>query len=167
MGFGSTIVDVLRRLVGMSKDTPVVTLDGAQASPAEPELEDDEDDGDGDGDELDEPPEPTIRDEWDDMQAFVARCEAEAIDLAGIDLDDPASFWSRYYAIEPASSGDGSREDRAKQAGFSDLHHWEWVSQYCQIKWSEFVEDCDPPEIRAKPGFRAAGDRIRGARTRD
>ncbi|MEZ4380491.1 MAG: hypothetical protein R3A79_04040 [Nannocystaceae bacterium] len=163
MGFGSTIVDVLRRLVGISKDTPVVTLDGA-APAAQPEFEEEDDEDDeADGDELDDQPDPTVHDEWEDMQAFVARCEAEAIDLAGIDLDDPESFWGRYYAIERAPREEGAREARAKHSGFIDLHHWEWVSQYCQIKWSELVEDCDPPEIRAKPGFREAGARLRDA----
>jgi len=156
MSFGNTFVDVLKRLVGVSKETPVVDLDThATDTSIEPEPDSEPDDDD---DSL-RPTSP--RDEWEDMQAFVARCEAEAIDLGGIDLESPESFWRHYRAIEPTEDNpcegdDASREARAQAAGFADLHHWEWVSQYCQIKWSELVEDCDPPEIRAKPSFSAA-----------
>lgn len=166
MGFGNTFVDVLRRLVGISKDPPVPVVDPNAATGDQPEPEATAD-PDADEDSL----APTsARDEWEDMQAFVARCEAEAIELGGIDIDDPSSFWEHYSRIEanpdnPSASAkdpdDAAREARAKAAGFSDLHHWEWVSQYCQIKWSELVEDSDPPEIRAKPSFSAAAARLR------
>ncbi len=167
MGFGNTFVDVLRRLVGIKSETPVVALDLAATTPAEPEP-----DGDTDNDPIDEDSlrPASARDEWEDMQAFVARCEAEAIDLGGIDIDDPESFWRYCAKIEPreptgdSESQEAARGARAKAAGFADLHHWEWVSQYCQIKWSELVEDCDPPEIRAKPIFRAAAEKIRAER---
>jgi len=159
MGFGNTIVDVLRRLVGISKDPPVAVVDpnaAATAGESEPEPEAAAD-PDADDDSL---PPTSARDEWEDMQAFVARCEAEAIELCGIDIDDPTSFWEHYSRIE-TNPDDAAREARAKAAGFADLHHWEWVSQYCQIKWSELVEDTDPPEIRAKPPFSAAAERAR------
>ncbi len=168
MGFGNTFVDVLRRLVGLKSETPVVALDlDSTPSQAEPGRGTDSTDGaDIDDDPVDEESLRPVsaRDEWEDMQAFVARCEAEAIDLGGINIDDPASFWRYCSKIEPASEGEeheAAREARAKAAGFADLHHWEWVSQYCQIKWSELIEDCDPPEIRAKPSFSAAAEKIR------
>ena len=160
MGFGSTIVDVMRRLVGISKETPVVEIDpSAAADVAPPEIEPEPE---ADDDSL----APTsARDEWEDMQAFVARCEAEAIDLCGIDIDDPTSFWRTYAQIEgtqpdPAAVDDSTRDARAKSAGFADLHHWEWVSQYYQIKWSELLDDRDPPEIRAKPSFTVAAEQL-------
>jgi len=172
MGFGNTFVDVLRRLVGISKDPPVAVIDPnavAAAGESAPEPVADPDDDDDLGADDDSLPPMNARDEWEDMQAFVARCEAEAIELCGIDIDDPTSFWEHYSRIEtnpdePSASAedpDAAREARAKAAGFADLHHWEWVSQYCQIKWSELVEDTDPPEIRAKPSFSAAAERAR------
>ncbi len=163
MSFGSTVVDVLRRLVGISKDPPVVVVDpNAAATAGDPEPEPEPDaDPPTDDDSL---PPTSARDEWEDMQAFIARCEAEAIELGGIDIDDPASFWQYYSRIETDGADEAdeaAREARAKAAGFADLRHWEWVSRYCQIKWSELIEDADPPEIRAKPSFSAAAERLR------
>ena len=157
MGFGNAIVDVLRRLVGLSKEPQVVDLQeqGAPAVDDDPEDEPDDDEG-----------QPSVQDEWDDMQAFAVRCEAEAIDLAGIDINDPRTYWVRYLEIEvPEGEKIGTRESRAKSAGFGDIRHWEWVSQYYQIKWSELIEQPEGPAIRTRPAFDAARAEARRRRS--
>ena len=150
MGLGSTFVDVFKRLLGVAKEPPIATLEGAAALGPEPD------------DEPDDEPEDeatSVEDEWADMQAFAARCEAEAIDLAGVDIDDPATYWARQHRFDAALQAGSSRHDAARAAGFTDARHWEWVSQYVQTKWSELVRHDGRAMIRQKAAFLAAAGR--------
>lgn len=152
MGLGSTFVDVFRRIIGISKEPPIATLqDSAASSPASAA------DEEGEDEEADEA--TSVEDEWADMQAFVARCEAEALDLAGIDVADPASYWMRHRQIEAGVARGRSRDESAREAGFTDARHWEWVSQYVQTKWSELIRHESRAVIRQKAAFVAASER--------
>lgn len=144
MSLPSAIVDVLRRLFGLTREPPTLSVseapivEEAAAVDADTAADDDDDDDD-------------IADTWADLQAFVARCEAEAIELASLDLSDPRTYWRCQRAIDGA--GAGEREAAACAAGFADLAHWEAASRYYRIKWSELIEDGERPEIRTKAGF--------------
>lgn len=145
MSLPSAIVDVLRRLVGLTREPPTLPVSEApiveEAAAADTDADAPADDDDDDD----------IADAWADLQAFVARCEAEAIELASLDLSDPRTYWRCQRAIDGAVAGE--REAAACAAGFADLAHWEAASRYYRIQWSELVEDGERLEIRTKSGF--------------
>mgnify|MGYP002146382482 CR=1 FL=1 len=108
-----------------------------------------------------------IEDEWADLQVLIARCEAETIDLAGLDIRDPATFWTRQMRIEDGQRGGKGRLHAVVAAGFRSLEHWDEVSRYYQAKWSQLVRrDTGELEIRPREEFTGAALRARGlART--
>lgn len=150
MGLSHTLVDVFKRLVGIAKEPAVLTLDDGAPAAA---VDVDEDAEDGEDDE-----QATVEDDWADMQAFVARCEAEALDLAGVDPNDPDAYWAMHQRIEAAGAA-GSREERARGAGFKDARHWDSVSHYLRARWSELVRGEGGASVREKAEFRAAAER--------
>ena len=133
------IVMTFLKLLGLVKDDgaskPKPQPQAATPPPA-PEPEEDEEDT------VDEEEDPA-EEEWRELQAYIARMEQHAIDLAGIDLADPASYWVVYFAIEEAEAYGGSRDDAIAQQGFRSADHWQQMSQYVQAKWSELGRDED------------------------
>ena len=172
MGIFRTFIDFFRRLFGLSRE-PVLSLgsgaNGGQrpvATPA-PVLEAD----DADEDDVDDPgPDDATRDgqlniedEWADLQVLVARCEAERIDLAGLDIRDPATFWDRQLRIEQGQRDGKGRLHSVVAAGFRSLEHWDEVSRYFQAKWSQLARrDTGELEIRPREEFTDAALRVRG-----
>ncbi len=134
------IVMTFLKLLGLVKDDGAAKpkpqpKPQAAAPPPAPDSEDDEDTLDEDEDPAEE--------EWRELQDYIARAEQHAIDLAGIDLGDPASYWAVYFAIEEAEAYGGSRDDAIAQQGFRSNDHWQQMSQYVQAKWSELGRDED------------------------
>lgn len=80
-----------------------------------------------------------IRVSWERLKAFVARCESEDVDLAGLRIEDPIGFWSRYSRIEIAKLRGVSPEQAAVAEGLSCLDHWVVVERYFQARYSELV----------------------------
>jgi hypothetical protein len=164
MGIFQAILDFFRRLLGRSQE-PVLSLgSGGRGAAPVPEIDDE------DEDDEDRPPEEdatrdgqlSVDDEWADLQVFIARCEAESIDLAGLDLRDPASFWARQQAIERGEAEGKGRLHSVVSAGFRGLEHWEQVSRYYQAKWSQLVKHPDGArEIRPRDEFTQAALRAR------
>ena len=80
------IVMAFLRALGLVKDEPKepAPAPAAEAAPApapQPESEDDEDEE-----------EDYAREEWRELQEFIARVEGHGIDMAGIDMASPVSF---------------------------------------------------------------------------
>ena len=165
MGFFQSILDFFRRLIGRPRE-PVLSL-GSTGKPPPPSASDededeDEADGEGDGDDATRDGQANIEDEWADLQVFVARCEAESIDLAGLDINDPTTFWARQTRIEQAEAGGKGRLHSVVSAGFRSLEHWEQVSRYYQAKWSQMTRrPTGELEIRPRDEFTAAALRAR------
>lgn len=117
-------------------------------------------------DEADQEPagDEAVLEAWDDLQMFIQRCEREAIDLAGLDLADPATFLSRQARIERLQVEGRSYEHSVIAAGFAGVDHWEQVSRYYQARWSHLV-DCEAGgrEIRPRDEFLAAVDALAAA----
>jgi hypothetical protein len=167
VGFFQNILDFFRRVLGLSRE-PVLSL-GSSGKPAPaPPTEDDDDeeeDGEADADDATRDGQANIEDEWADIQVFVARCEAESIDLAGLDIDDPTTFWARQQRIEQGESDGKGRLHSVVAAGFRSLEHWEEVSRYYQAKWSQMTRrPTGELEIRPRDEFTEAALR---ARSRD
>jgi hypothetical protein len=163
VGLFQNILDFFRRVLGLSRE-PVLSLGSAGKPAAPPPTEDDEDDEDGeaDADDATRDGQANIEDEWADIQVFVARCEAESIDLAGLDIDDPTTFWARQQRIEQGESGGKGRLHSVVSAGFRSLEHWEQVSRYYQAKWSQMTRrPTGELEIRPRDEFTAAALRAR------
>jgi len=154
MGLSHTLVDVFKRLVGIAKEPAVVTLDAGASAAAVEEVEEAEEAEEAEHDDE----ASTVEDDWADTQAFIARCEAEALDVAGLQLGDPDAYWARHQRIE-AAGGQGSRDERARAAGFKDARHWDSVSHYVRARWSELVRGEQGASIREKAEFRAAAER--------
>jgi len=156
------IIDLFRRLLGLSQE-PVLSLgSGAQkpASATAPGPDDDDDDDDDDDAEHTGPDDATrdgqlsIEDEWAELQVLIARHEAEGIDLAGLDIADPASFWTRQLRIDDHQRLGKGRLHSVVAAGFRGLEHWDEVSRYFQAKWSQLARrDTGELEIRPRPEF--------------
>ncbi len=173
MGMFRAIIDLFRRLLGLSRE-PVLSLgSGAQkpasstAAPGLDALDDDDDDDDDDADATG-PDDATrdgqlsIEDEWAELQILIARHEAEGIDLAGLDIADPTSFWTRQLRIDDHQRQGKGRLHSVVAAGFRGLEHWDEVSRYFQAKWSQLVRrDTGELEIRPRPEFTDAALRAR------
>lgn len=160
-------IDFFRRLFGVSRE-PVLSLGSGSSGPvaaapaaALDDDDDEEDDGPAD-DDATRDGQLNIEDEWADLQVFIARCEAERIDLAGLDIRDPASFWARQIRVEQGQSEGKGRLHAVVTAGFRSLEHWEQVSRYFQAKWSLLVRrDTGELEIRPHEEFTDAALRAR------
>lgn len=146
MGVFKVILD----LIGLGKAEPVQSVGTPVAARPEAEADDDADestrDGYGDFDE-----------EWADLQMLIQRCEAEGLDLSGLDIRNPATFWARQARIARSRADGKSYLHSVVTAGFRSVEHWETVSRYFQAKWSYAV---DLPggrrEIRPRDEFTAA-----------
>jgi hypothetical protein len=165
VGFFTAIIDFFRRVFGLSRE-PVPSLgSGKTAGPAAPELDEEEDEAAADVDDSTRDGQANLEDEWADIQVFVARCEAESIDLAGLDIDDPDTFWARQVRIEEGESSGKGRLHSVVSAGFRSLEHWEQVSRYYQAKWSQLSRrPTGEAEIRPRDEFTAAALRARSRR---
>lgn len=139
-------------LIGLAKAEPVLSV-GTSSAPkpeSEPEPEPDGDDStrDGYGD---------VDEEWADLQMLIQRCEAEGLDLSGLDIRDPATFWARQARIARGRAEGKSYLHSVVSAGFRSVDHWETVSRYYQAKWSHAVElPGGGREIRPRDLFTAA-----------
>ncbi|MBK7824838.1 hypothetical protein [Nannocystis sp.] len=167
MGFFRAIIDFFRRLLGLSRE-PVLSLGtGAHPALAAQAGDDDDDDdevaSDGNNDATRDG-QLNIEDEWADLQVLIARCEAETIDLAGLDIRDPATFWARQVRIEDGQRDGKGRLHAVVAAGFRSLEHWDEVSRYYQAKWSLLARrDSGELEIRPREEFTGAALRARNS----
>lgn len=172
MGIFRFIIALSRRLRGIPRD-PVASLDppasGPSAAARDHGGDDDDDDDDDDGLGLDDATrdgQHSVQDEWDDMQSLIARCDAEGIDIAGLDIDDPTSFWTRQMRIEEHRRQGKGRLHSVVLVGFRSLEHWDQVSRYYQARWSQLVErDTGELEIRPRQEFTDAALHARTPRS--
>ncbi len=143
-------------MIGIGKGEPVLSLGTVASGQPSPDHRDDDDDDDDDADstrdgQLD------IEDEWAELQMLVQRCEAEGLDIAGLDIDDPRTFWDRQARIERGRAEGKSQLHAVVSAGFKGVDHWEQVSRYYQAKWSQLVRlPGGEREIRPRDEFAAA-----------
>ena len=161
-------IDFFRRLFGVSRE-PVLSLGSGSSGPvaaapaAALDDDDEEDDGPADNDATRDG-QLNIEDEWADLQVLIARCEAETIDLAGLDIRDPATFWARQVRIEDGQRDGKGRLHAVVAAGFRSLEHWDEVSRYYQAKWSLLARrDTGELEIRPREEFTGAALRARNS----
>lgn len=165
MGMFRSIIDLFRRLLGLSRE-PVLSLGSGTQTAAKPAVssldEDDEDDADNGPDDATRDGQLSVEDEWSELQILIARHEAEGIDLAGLDIDDPASFWARQLRIEDHQRQGKGRLFSVVAAGFRSLEHWDEVNRYFQAKWSQLARrDTGELEIRPRQEFTDAAVRAR------
>lgn len=144
MGIIQAIINFFKRLFGIGVSEPKA-LPAAQAAAegaargaaAEPEED-----------------EPYAKQEWREMQEFIAQVEAQGIDLAGMELSDPVSYWVKFFAIEEAEAQGGDKQQAIRQQGFANQRHWETASQYFTNKWCELVTNEEGElEVRQKAQF--------------
>ena len=166
MGFIQSIIDFFMKLFGMTKDEPS-GLPGASASTSSTSSSAAASSSASSEDE-DEDREPSPADrkayvekEYADLQAFAARCEAQNIDLKGLDVRKPEDYWAKLFAFEGAQQDGAEPEDAYKAIGFTKAE-WEKVSQYFQAKWSQITTDDDGvPQVNVKDEFTNAAMKAR------
>lgn len=141
-------------LFGLGKADPVASVDLSTSGAASADTEDAETDNadestrDGYGD---------VDEEWADLQMVIQRFEAEGIDLSGLDIRDPRTFWARQRQIAQGRAAGKSYLHSVVSAGFRSIEHWESVSRYFQAKWSSRIElPGGRREIRPRDEFTAA-----------
>jgi hypothetical protein len=94
------------------------------------------------------------KEQWREMQEFIARCEAEGINLGGMDLNDPVTYWQKAMAIEEAESQGQDRDQMILQEGFANADEWEKAHTYYTNKWSHLVTNEDGElEVQQKDEF--------------
>lgn len=78
-----------------------------------------------------DPPEVDVDERWGDLQAFIARCEAEEIELYGLEPTEIEAFVQRRSEIEKAA------QNRAlASVGIDDYAAWQRTVKYFEAKWS-------------------------------
>lgn len=148
MGIIRMIVNFLKRLFGMGSTeqralnagmNAASTAQSAGATRGAPQEEEEED---------------YAKQEWREMQEFIARCETEGINLAGMDLNDPVTYWVKMFAIEEAEAQGGNKQQAIAEQGFSSQDEWEKVSTYFTNKWCHLVTNEDGElEVQQKDEF--------------
>ncbi len=79
--------------------------------------------------------------EYEKMQRFIARAEAEGVDLAGVDKDDFVGFHVKIQLITMAQ-GEGQTEEEAVLAqGFGSKKAYEQATQYMMYRCTELRKD--------------------------
>lgn len=79
--------------------------------------------------------------DYEKMQRYIAQCEAEGIDLAGLDKDDFVGFHVKIQLITMAQ-GEGKTEEEAVLAqGFQSKKHYKQVTSYMIYRCTELVKD--------------------------
>ena len=161
MGPLRAILDFFRRFLGLARE-PVLSLGTGTSSAPVADDADDDDADESPGNDATRDGQVNIEDEWADLQVLIARCEAETIDLAGLDIRDPATFWARQLRIEEGQRGGKGHLHAVVSAGFRSLEHWHEVSHYYQAKWSQLSRrDNGELEIRPHETFTNAALRAR------
>ena len=100
-------------------------------------------DVDGDDDSMDRDAAANAQEEWAELQAFIQKFEQQGISLAGVDIDDPVSYWIRHFAVEASEMEGNPRAQAVVEQGFGDVPHWDMVCQYVIAKWSVLGHDDD------------------------
>lgn len=110
------------------------------------------------------PPTDPVRQSWERLKSFVARCEAEDLDLAGLRIEDPIGFWSRHARIECAKLRGIAPEQAVVAEGLTCLDHWVVVEKYFQARYSELVRLPNGKlTIRFVDAFQRTGDQAERA----
>lgn len=141
-------------LFGLGKADPVASVDLSTGGTAGADNEDPDTDN---ADESTRDGYADVDEEWADLQMVIQRFEAEGIDLSGLDIRDPRTFWARQRLIAQGRAAGKSYLHSVVSAGFRSVEHWEAVSRYFQAKWSSRVElPGGRREIRPRDEFTAA-----------
>lgn len=144
MGIIQAIINFFKRLFGIgTTEQKALSAAGAAADgAARGQKKEEEED------------EPYAKREWREIQEFIARVEAQGIDLAGMNLADPLSYWVKSFSIEESESRGENKAEVIRREGFRDARHWELASQYFINKWCELKTNEDGElEVRQKSEF--------------
>lgn len=159
MGFIQSIIDFFMKLFGMTKDEPAGLSGGgssssaSSASSASASSSSSSDDEDEDREQSPAERKAYVEKEFADLQAFAAQCEAQGIDLKGLDVKNPEHYWAKLFAFEGAQQDGAEPEEAYKSIGFTKSE-WEKVSQYFQAKWSHITTNDDGmPQVNVKDEF--------------
>jgi hypothetical protein len=167
MGFIQAIIDFFMKLFGMAKDEPAA-LPGAAATPAASASSSNSSSREDEDEDREKTPaerKAYVEKEFAELQAFAARCEAQGIDLKGLDVSNPETYWQKLFAFEGAQQDGAEPEQAYASIGFSKAE-WENVSQYFQAKWSHITTDSDGmPEVNVKDEFTNAAMKARMGQT--
>jgi hypothetical protein len=172
MGLLRAIFDTIKRLLGFSAPPVLALTSSSSVATSANEFED------GDNDSLEISGEhkdadnqdgarqgSSVEDAWGDLQALIAKFEAEALDLAGVALHPPESYWARAHAIARATSAGATPNDAASSAGFRDHAHWMRVHDYVRAKWTRLIDDESAgPRLELDPRFARAPDSGKNSR---
>lgn len=162
MGLIQTIIDLVMKLLGMKKDEPA-SLPGTSSSHGggSAQASSSSDDEDEDREKTPAERKAAAEKQLAELHAFAAQCEAQGIDLKGLDVRQPEGYWMKLFAYEGALHEGKSEADAYAGIGFSK-REWEIVQQYFQAKWSHLTTDSDGmPDVNVMDEFQNAAMKAR------
>lgn len=138
---GALIQAIIRFITGLfggGSDTPAASLPSAGGAPSAGPAA-----GGGMSAGPAEVEEDPADEEFREIQEMIARVEGGAVNLNGVDWQDPKQIWIHQFAIEEAQ-GQGQTSDQGAQAQGYDSHdHFGYVLSYVSGKWSRLGVDED------------------------
>jgi hypothetical protein len=146
VGLIQQIINFIKRLLGMGGDEPALgsgaASSGASAQAGSSSFASsatDSDDTDSDSDH----PGAYARENWQELQQFIRQFEASGENMAGVDWQQPVTWWKKQFGVEEAQQNGKSAEQAIREHGFRDRDHMDRVGQYVAAKWSRFGENDD------------------------
>lgn len=79
--------------------------------------------------------------EYEKMQRYIAECEAEPIDLIGMDKDDFVEYHVKTQLFSMAQADGKTEEEAVMEQGFHSKKHYRQVSNYMMYRCTELVKD--------------------------
>jgi hypothetical protein len=131
------IINFFKSLFGGGDSAPAASLPSGGASASSSSVSSStSDDDDDDSDDDDGGSSDYAEENYKELQQLIARVESGAVNVNGVDWQDPKQIWIHQFAIEEAQ-GAGQTSDQAAQArGFTNQDHFQTVLAYVQAKWS-------------------------------
>lgn len=139
MGFIQTIINFLKQLFGGGAEPGLPASTSAAASPsmgAAAASADDQDDDDDD-------PSKAAREEMEELQQLIQRFEASGEDTAGVDWQQPETWWKKQFGHEEMQAAGQDPDEALRELGFRDQDHFYLVRDYVAAKWSRLGKNDD------------------------
>jgi len=79
--------------------------------------------------------------DYEKMQRYIAQCEADGIDLAGLDKDDFVGYHVKTQLLSMAQADGKTEEEAVMDQGFQSKKHYKQVTHYMMYRCTELRKD--------------------------
>jgi len=143
VGFIQAIINFFKQLFGGGSEpglpagsSPHAAVSSSSSASAAAAAMDDEDEDDDD-------PSRAAREEYQELQQLIQRFEASGEDTAGVDWQQPETWWKKQFAYEEMQMNGQDGDDALRELGFRDRDHFDLVGSYVGAKWSRMGQNDD------------------------